>query len=89
MRASSIPRVAAILFGAIVTPLVLGGAADANGSAVKNSDVAKTADAASPPPCYSYEQNPDGTWKQTACQEIGAQAEQKAAVRSASKKASR
>ena len=89
MRASSTPRMAAILFGAIITPVVLAGPAHANSSAVKNSDVAKTAAEASPPPCYSYEQNPDGSWKQTACQEIGAQAEQKAAVRNAGKKASR
>ncbi len=89
MRASSTPRVAAILFGAIITPVILAGPSRASNSAVKNSELAKTADQAAPPPCYSYEQNPDGTWKQTACQEIGAQAEQKAAVRNAGKKASR
>lgn len=89
MRASSTPKVAAILFGAIVAPVILAGPTYANSSAAKNSDLPKTTEEASTPPCYSYEQNPDRSWKQIACQEVGAQAAQKAAVRNASKKASR
>jgi hypothetical protein len=89
MRASSRLTAAAILFGAAITPAFLAGPSHAKSSAVKNSDVAKTADEASAPPCYSYEQNADGSWRQTACQESGAPAEQKAAVQRAGKKASR
>jgi hypothetical protein len=89
MRASSTPGVAAILFGAIIAPVILAGPALANSSAAKTAEVAKTTDAASSPPCYSYEQTPDGSWKQITCQEVGDRAEQTSAVRNASKKASR
>jgi hypothetical protein len=40
-------------------------------SLARTSDVPKAADTISSPACYSYEQNPDGSWKQTPCQEDG------------------
>jgi hypothetical protein len=86
--------VAAILFGAIITPVILAApshakSSDLRTSDLKSADLAKPADVASAPPCYSYEQNPNGTWRQTACQEVGAQAAQTAAARKAGRKASR
>jgi hypothetical protein len=82
--------VAAISFGAIIALVNLPGPSHATGSQARSAEVAATGDeASSRPPCYSYEQNPDGSWKQTACQEIGAPAPQKAASQSPGKKASR
>ena len=87
--------VAVILFGAIITLTNLPGPSHATGSQAKTSEVrssevaASGDEASSKPPCYGYEQNPDGSWKQTACQEIGAPAPQKAVGQSPGKKASR
>jgi hypothetical protein len=41
-------------------------------SLAKTSEAPKAeTEAASPAPCYSYEQNADGSWKQTPCEEPG------------------
>jgi hypothetical protein len=37
----------------------------------KNSAVQKTEEPAAPPPCHSYEQDADGSWKPVPCQELG------------------
>jgi hypothetical protein len=37
----------------------------------KTSDAPKAVGGASSPPCHAYEQNPDGSWKELACQEEG------------------
>ena len=58
-----------IFFGGLI---VL--AAAASTSLARTSDAPNAADAVSAPPCYSYEQNPDGSWKQTPCQENGLKA---------------
>jgi hypothetical protein len=56
-------------------------------SLARTSDVPKAADTISAPPCYGYEQNPDGSWKQTPCQENGltAPVKQKISTRNAGK----
>jgi hypothetical protein len=46
-----------------------------------------TGDEASKPPCYGYEQNPDGSWRQIPCLENGvnAQPHSKVSVQDAGK----
>lgn len=53
----------------------------------KTPEPPKTGDQASPPACYGYEQQQDGTWKQTPCQERGSNAEgdEKSSKRNAEK----
>jgi hypothetical protein len=40
-------------------------------SLAKTSDAPKAVGETSSPPCHAYEQNPDGSWKELACQEEG------------------
>ena len=37
----------------------------------KNSAVQRTDESSAPPPCHSYEQEADGSWKAVSCQELG------------------
>lgn len=57
----------AVLAGAFVMA-----AAGSSPSLAKTSEAPKAdTEASSPAPCYSYEQNADGSWKQTPCEEPG------------------
>ena len=74
----------AIFLGTTVALAVLTGPSLANTpDAQKTSDQQQSA----APTCAGYEQNPDGSWTHTQCQEVGSesQAGPKASARSAGK----
>jgi hypothetical protein len=74
--------VIAAFIGAMATAFILAAPALARPSNAPNAD-----DELSKPPCYGYEQNPDGSWRQIPCQENGlsAQAGAKVSARDAVK----
>jgi hypothetical protein len=67
--------VTATFIAAMATTVVLAGPALARPSSAPNAG-----DELSKPPCYGYEQNPDGSWRQTPCQENGLSAQSGAKV---------
>lgn len=64
-------RVVSLIFIAALVALAAGTGASFATTTNKPSDAPKSVDEASSPPCHAYEQNPDGSWKQLACQEDG------------------
>ena len=67
--------VIATFIGAMVTTVMLAGPALTRPSTAPNAG-----GELSKPPCYGYEQNPDGSWKQIPCQENGLSAQAGAKV---------
>jgi hypothetical protein len=74
--------VVATFIGAMAITVMLAGPGLARSSNVPNAG-----EELSKPPCYGYEQNPDGSWRQIPCQENGssAQAGAKVSVQDAGK----
>ena len=72
----------ATFLAAMATAATLAGPALARPSNAPNAG-----DQASKPPCYGYEQNPDGSWRQIPCLENGvsAQPHSKVSVQDAGK----
>jgi hypothetical protein len=71
--------VSAILLGSVAALAILTAPVLA-----KTSDAQQTDEKPTSSPCHSYEQNPDGSWAQLPCQELGppAQTQHKPATRS-------
>ena len=74
--------VIATFIGAMATTVMLAGP-----TLARPSNAPNTGDDSSKPPCYGYEQNPVGSWRQIPCQENGlsAQAGAKVSTRDAGK----
>lgn len=73
-------RIAIAIFLGLIAALVVPAAP----SLAKTVEVPKAGEQTSPPACYGYEQQPDGSWKQMPCEEQGsdAQGDQKSSTRS-------
>ena len=67
-------RVVIAIFLAAGVAWTLGAGPSLARTSDKTPETPKAADETSSPPCHAYEQSPDGTWKQLACQEEGLKA---------------
>jgi hypothetical protein len=66
-------RITNVIFaGSVAALAVLATPALTKNSDSKTTDVQQSDGASAPPPCYSYEPKPDGSWTQFPCQEVGA-----------------